>query len=85
MSSLAAASQGGCIIRAVFLDDIYQAYKRNPALDNLMVDPEFAQKLVASEQAWRSVVTKARPHRAVLERAKLMGTSKQLRAAERLS
>ena len=52
--------QGGCIIRAVFLDDIYQAYKRNPALENLMVDPEFAQKLVASEQAWRSVVTKAR-------------------------
>ena len=44
----------------MFLDDIYQAYKRNPALQNLMVDPEFAQKLVASEQAWRSVVTKAR-------------------------
>ena len=27
-----------------------------------MVDPEFAAKLVASEQAWRSVVTKARNH-----------------------
>ena len=53
-------AQGGCIIRAVFLDDIYQAYKRNPALENLMVDPEFAKKLVDSEQAWRSVVTKVR-------------------------
>ncbi len=52
--------QGGCIIRAVFLDDIYKAYKRNPALENLMVDPEFAKKLVGSEQAWRSVVTKVR-------------------------
>jgi 6-phosphogluconate dehydrogenase len=50
--------QGGCIIRAVFLDDIYQAYKRNPDLTNLLVDPEFAKKLVFSEQAWRSVVTK---------------------------
>ena len=53
--------QGGCIIRAVFLTDIYEAYKRNPALENLLVDPEFAKKLVTSEQAWRSVVTKVRP------------------------
>ena len=38
--------QGGCIIRAVFLDDIYQAYKRNPGLENLMMDKEFAEKLI---------------------------------------
>ena len=50
--------QGGCIIRAVFLDDIYQAYTRNPALENLMVDPEFAKKLVSSSSAWRSVIIK---------------------------
>ena len=50
--------QGGCIIRAVFLDDIYQAYKRNPALENLMMDEEFGSKLVNSEKAWRSVVIK---------------------------
>ena len=54
--------QGGCIIRAVFLDDIYQAYKRNPGLDNLMMDKEFAQKLIDSSKAWRSVVTKVRQH-----------------------
>lgn len=53
--------QGGCIIRAIFLTDIYEAYKRNPALENLLVDPEFAKKLVSSEQAWRSVVTKVLP------------------------
>ena len=52
--------QGGCIIRAVFLDDIYQAYKRNPGLENLMMDKEFAEKLIASSKAWRSVVTKVR-------------------------
>ncbi len=50
--------QGGCIIRAAFLDDIYQAYKRDPALENLMMDKEFGMKLVNSEKAWRSVVTK---------------------------
>lgn len=42
----------------MFLDDIYQAYKRNPALENLMVDKEFGSKLVNSEKAWRSVVIK---------------------------
>ena len=52
--------QGGCIIRAAFLDDIYQAYKRTPDLQNLMMDKEFATKLVNSEKAWRSVVTKVR-------------------------
>ena len=42
----------------MFLDDIYQAYKRTPDLQNLMMDKEFATKLVNSEKAWRSVVTK---------------------------
>ena len=51
-------AQGGCIIRAVFLDDIYQAYKRTPDLENLMMDKEFGSKLVNSEKAWRSVVIK---------------------------
>ncbi|BDA43118.1 6-phosphogluconate dehydrogenase, decarboxylating 1 [Coccomyxa sp. Obi] len=59
MGALSRIWKGGCIIRAVFLTDIYEAYKRNPALENLLVDPEFAKKLVSSEQAWRSVVTKA--------------------------
>lgn len=44
----------------MFLDDIYQAYKRNPALENLMMDQEFGSKLVNSEKAWRSVVIKVR-------------------------
>ncbi|KAK9914761.1 hypothetical protein WJX75_000215 [Coccomyxa subellipsoidea] len=59
MGALSRIWKGGCIIRAVFLTDIYEAYKRNPALENLLVDPEFAKKLVSSEGAWRSVVIKA--------------------------
>ncbi len=69
--------QGGCIIRAVFLDDIYQAYKRNPALENLMMDEEFGSKLVNSEKAWRSVVIKVtRP--VVLQQSACMHLSLQL-------
>lgn len=35
--------QGGCIIRAGFLDRIKQAYQRDPKLPSLLVDPPFAQ------------------------------------------
>lgn len=48
--------KGGCIIRAVFLDSIKQAYQRNPALSNLLVDPEFAKGLADRQAAWRRVV-----------------------------
>ena len=51
--------QGGCIIRAIFLDDIKQAYERNPALPNLMVDPFFAKGLADRQAAWRRVVSLA--------------------------
>lgn len=48
--------QGGCIIRAGFLDDIKNAYKRNPDLENLVLDDWFADKLVERNDAWRDVV-----------------------------
>jgi hypothetical protein len=35
--------QGGCIIRAGFLDRIKQAYQRDPSLPSLLVDPPFAK------------------------------------------
>ena len=48
--------QGGCIIRAGFLDDIKNAYKRNPDLENLVLDDWFARKLAERQDAWRDVV-----------------------------
>lgn len=48
--------QGGCIIRAGFLDDIKNAYKRNPDLENLVLDDWFAKKLAERQDAWRDVV-----------------------------
>ena len=51
--------RGGCIIRARFLNDIRQAFMRNPDLPNLMIDPEFAQAMNARQSALRKVVALA--------------------------
>jgi 6-phosphogluconate dehydrogenase len=51
--------RGGCIIRARFLNDISQAFQRNPDLPNLMVDPEFARRMNAGQLALRRVVALA--------------------------
>jgi 6-phosphogluconate dehydrogenase len=48
--------RGGCIIRARFLNDIAQAFERDPSLPNLMVDPFFAEALNIRQQALRRVV-----------------------------
>jgi 6-phosphogluconate dehydrogenase len=56
---IASIWRGGCIIRAKFLDDIRQAYKRNPDLPNLMTDPEFAEAMNARQAALRKVVALA--------------------------
>jgi len=55
-TAMAWCLQGGCIIRAGFLDDIKNAYKRNPDLENLVLDEWFANKLAERQDAWRDVV-----------------------------
>ena len=37
--------RGGCIIRSAFLGKIKEAFDRNPALTNLLVDPYFAGEI----------------------------------------
>jgi 6-phosphogluconate dehydrogenase len=49
--------KGGCIIRAKFLDRIKKAYDANPALANLLVDPDFAAEINTRQSAWRRVVS----------------------------
>ena len=51
--------RGGCIIRAAFLDDIRQAYGRDPALANLMMDPEFSKLMNSRQVSLRKVVSLA--------------------------
>eukprot|EP00199_Chlamydomonas_sp_CCMP681_P001002 CAMPEP_0119107206 /NCGR_PEP_ID=MMETSP1180-20130426/9398_1 /TAXON_ID=3052 ORGANISM="Chlamydomonas cf sp, Strain CCMP681" /NCGR_SAMPLE_ID=MMETSP1180 /ASSEMBLY_ACC=CAM_ASM_000741 /LENGTH=514 /DNA_ID=CAMNT_0007092663 /DNA_START=256 /DNA_END=1800 /DNA_ORIENTATION=- len=59
LGMLARIWKGGCIIRAVFLEDVKQAYARNPKLANLLIDPEFAATVAAKDTAWRRVVCQA--------------------------
>jgi 6-phosphogluconate dehydrogenase len=51
--------RGGCIIRSIFLGKITEAFKTNPALVNLMLDPFFNEKLQAAQKGWRNVVATA--------------------------
>jgi len=49
--------RGGCIIRSVFLGKIKEAYEKNPALDNLLMDDYFADTIRSLVPAWREVVS----------------------------
>jgi 6-phosphogluconate dehydrogenase len=51
--------RGGCIIRAQFLDDIRQAYQRNPQLPNLLIDPYFKQAVEGAQASLRKAVCAA--------------------------
>ena len=51
--------RGGCIIRSAFLGKIKEAFDRDPALANLLLDPHFAGAVKACVPAWRSVVSAA--------------------------
>jgi len=51
--------RGGCIIRSVFLGKIKQAYDRNPALSNLLLDDYFRGIIESCQPSWRRAVAKA--------------------------
>jgi 6-phosphogluconate dehydrogenase len=51
--------RGGCIIRARFLQNITDAYKRNPGLTNLLLDDYFKEIVESYQEAWREVVAVA--------------------------
>lgn len=46
----------GCIIRSVFLQKITEAYRKNPALENLLFDDFFRGKIQNALPDWRKVV-----------------------------
>ncbi len=62
LAELARIWRGGCIIRADFLNSIRKAYINNPALPNLLIDPEFAKIVSAGQDALRRVVVLAATH-----------------------
>ncbi len=51
--------RGGCIIRSVFLGKIKEAFDKNPALHNLLLDDYFKQTIEGLLPAWREVAAAA--------------------------
>jgi 6-phosphogluconate dehydrogenase len=51
--------RGGCIIRAVFLERIKEAYDAKKPPENLLLAPYFKTAVRKSQTAWRNVVTTA--------------------------
>jgi 6-phosphogluconate dehydrogenase len=59
LAKIAAIWRGGCIIRARFLNDITDAYRKDPKLSNLMLAPFFTDLLNGFQQNWREVIATA--------------------------
>ena len=51
--------RGGCIIRAVFLDRIKEAFDKKPKLENLLLAPYFKTAVRKAQVSWRNVVATA--------------------------
>ncbi len=51
--------RAGCIVRAELLGDIREAFRRNPALVNLLLDDAFREKIQARQAGWRLAVQTA--------------------------
>ncbi len=51
--------RGGCIIRARFLQRIKEAFDRDPALPNLLLDPYFKDVIGRTQSNWRKVVSES--------------------------
>jgi len=56
LGKVASIWRGGCIIRAVFLDRITEAYEKNPDLPNLLVDLAMSETVKACVEGWRKVI-----------------------------
>ncbi len=51
--------RGGCIIRSVFLGKIREAFRQDPGLENLMLDPFFTGEVTRAQEAWRQICSAA--------------------------
>jgi 6-phosphogluconate dehydrogenase len=62
LSDIATIWRGGCIIRARFLNRIVEAYQRDPALHNLLLDRYFTRAIRKALPKWRLVISIAVKH-----------------------
>jgi 6-phosphogluconate dehydrogenase len=59
LPELARIWKAGCIIRAIFLDEIKQAFVEEPALANLLMAKRFREAVAPRQDAWRRTVATA--------------------------
>ncbi len=59
LGKTAAIWRAGCIIRAVFLEDITAAFDQDPSLMNLLLAPKFRNTIASYQNDWRTVVSEA--------------------------
>jgi len=59
LSDIATIWRGGCIIRAKFLNRIVEAYQRDAALHNLLLDRYFTRIIRKAQRNWRVAVSTA--------------------------
>jgi 6-phosphogluconate dehydrogenase len=62
LSDIATIWRGGCIIRAKFLNRIVEAYRRDAALHNLLLDRYFTRAIKKAQPKWRLVLAIAIKH-----------------------
>jgi 6-phosphogluconate dehydrogenase len=59
LGGIALMWRGGCIIRSKFLGNIKAAFKKNPKLDNLLLDRFFSRAVNKYQASWRKAVAHA--------------------------
>lgn len=59
LGTIASVWRAGCIIRAVFLDDITAAFRRDPALASLLLDDHFRTAVAERQAGWRRTIQAA--------------------------
>jgi 6-phosphogluconate dehydrogenase len=59
MGGIALMWRGGCIIRSRFLGKIKEAFDKNPALENLLLDSFFSDALNRYQSLWRRALIQA--------------------------
>ncbi len=59
IAEIARIWRAGCIIRASLLNDITSAFRRNPALPNLLLDDAFQEAVESRQDGWRYFIQSA--------------------------
>jgi 6-phosphogluconate dehydrogenase len=62
LDEIARIWKAGCIIRAVFLDEMKKSFKEQPDLTNLLLTPRFKDAIAQRQDAWRRIVTLGAQH-----------------------